>query len=200
MIRTPQALIPYIAMTAAVLAGTLWSLGSGTLQIGAVVVTSGTADIGGPFRLLDQDGRIRTDRDFRGRYMLVYFGYSFCPDVCPTTLAVMQGALDRLGAKANRIVPVFVSVDPARDSPAVLKAYLANFGPRFVGLTGSPRAVARIAREYHVYYSKQPLAGGSYAVNHSSQIYLMDPGGRFVAVYEETLGPGGLAAELGKRV
>jgi len=195
MLRTPQALIPYIALIAAVIAGALWNLGDNAMRIGVTLV-SGSADIGGPFRLIDQDGHVRTDKDFRGRFVLVYFGYSFCPDVCPTTLAVMQGALEKLGHRADRIVPVFVSVDPARDTPTVLKAYLESFGPRFVGLTGDAQAIARIAHEYHVFYSKQKVPGGTYAMNHSSEIYLMGPTGRFIAVYQETLGPDGLAAAL----
>ncbi|MBV8978035.1 MAG: SCO family protein [Alphaproteobacteria bacterium] len=199
MVRTPQALIPYLAMLAAVLAGLLWNLGDNAARLGVTLV-SGTARVGGPFQLIDQDGHARSDRDFRGRYMLVYFGYSFCPDVCPTTLAVMAGALERLGPAAARIVPIFVTVDPARDTPAVLKTYLNSFGPRFVGLTGAPPALAAMAREYHVYTARHPLAGGTYAMDHSSEIYLMRPDGRFITFYEERIGPEGLAKELRARL
>ena len=150
------------------------------------------------FTLTDQDGRVRTDKDFRGHWALLYFGYSYCPDVCPTTLAVMQSALAQLGAQGDQVVPVFVSVDPERDTPAVLKAYLAAFGPRFVGLTGKPDAIAKIARAYGVYFQKHPLPGGNYSVDHTSAIYLLDPEGRFVKTLDEQAGPKALAADLKK--
>jgi cytochrome oxidase Cu insertion factor (SCO1/SenC/PrrC family) len=153
-----------------------------------------------PFVLVDQEGRQRSDKDFRGRWVLLYFGYSYCPDVCPTTLAVMANTLDRLGPQADRVVPVFVSVDPARDTPAVLKAYLAAFGPRFVGLTGKPEAIARLAHAYGVYYRNRPLPGGTYSVDHSSAIYLLDPEGRFVKTYDDQDGPAAIAADLKKRL
>lgn len=151
-----------------------------------------------PFSLVDQDGRARTDKDFRGHWVLLYFGYSYCPDVCPTTLAVMASALGQLGAQGDQVVPVFVSVDPERDTPAVLKSYLAAFGPRFVGLTGKPDAIARLARAYGVYYQKHPLPGGNYSVDHTSAIYLIDPEGRFVKTLDEQAGTKALAADLKK--
>lgn len=159
---------------------------------------SGVALVGGPFSLVDQDGRRVTEKDFRGRYMLVFFGYTYCPDVCPTELQVMTAALDQLGAEADRIQPVFVSVDPARDTPEVLKAYVGNFGPRLVGLTGTPEEVAAIAKAYRVYYAK---AGGSssstdYLMDHSSIIYLMGPDGRFVKHMPYTTDAAKLATEL----
>jgi len=150
------------------------------------------------FALTDQDGHTRTDKDFRGRWVLLYFGYSYCPDVCPTTLAVMADALGQMGEQGGKIVPVFVSVDPERDTPAVLKTYLAAFGPRFVGLTGKPDAIARLARAYGVYYRKHPLAGGNYSVDHTSAIYLLDPEGRFVKSLDVQAGPKALAADLKK--
>src|ERR1700734_3768599 len=124
MIRTPEALIPYILLCAFVAAGALWRLSGGA---GGQVSSSGalSSSIGGPFALIDQNGAPRSDRDFHGRFTLLYFGYSFCPDVCPTTLAMMADALDKLGAQANRIVPVFVTIDPARDTPKILKSYLS---------------------------------------------------------------------------
>ena len=153
-----------------------------------------------PFMLTDQDGRPRTDKDFHGRWVLVYFGYTYCPDVCPTTLAVMANTLGALGAQAGRVVPVFVSVDPARDTPAVLKSYLASFGPRFVGLTGKPDAIAKLAHAYGVYYQKHPLANGNYSVDHTSAIYLLDPDGRFVKTYNDQDGANAIAADLKKRM
>ncbi|HTT98333.1 MAG TPA: SCO family protein [Rhizomicrobium sp.] len=198
MIRTPQALIPYIAMIAIVVGGLLWHAGD---QVGGLgrAVQSGTAQIGGPFTLIDQNGKTRTDADFRGRFVLIYFGYSFCPDVCPTTLQEMAVALDKLGPKRNRVAPVFITVDPARDTPDVLKIYMKSFGPDFVGLTGSDRAIADAAREYHVYIKKHPLQGGGYAMDHSGVIYLMGPDGKFVTYYEDEIGPDKLADDLRSR-
>ena len=160
------------------------------------VETSGEAAIGGPFALVDQNGTPRHSSDFRDRFMLVYFGYSYCPDVCPTTLALMADALTRLGPKAKRIVPIFITIDPARDTPAVLKAYLKAFSPSFVGLTGDGPAVAAAAAAYRVYYRKRLLKGGGYAMDHSNTVYLMGPDGKFLANYDQTMDPGALATAL----
>src|SRR5262249_49088433 len=140
MIGTKMALVPWLLMLAFVAAGLLWNAGDQLAGLGHTVAT-GTADVGGPFLLTDQTGRTRSDTDFRGRYLLVYFGYSFCPDVCPTTLGVVADALAKLGARKNRIVPLFITLDPARDTPSVLKSYLSAFGPEFVGLTGAPDSI-----------------------------------------------------------
>jgi protein SCO1/2 len=199
MIRTPLALIPYLIAVLAVGAGLLWHAGD-TLSAANQAASQGEALIGGPFGLIDQDGKERRAAEFHGRFMLVYFGYSYCPDICPTTLAVMTDALEKLGPLANRIVPVFVTIDPARDTPKVLKAYLKAFGPRFIGLTGDAKDVAAAARAYRVYYKKIPLKGGGYAMDHSSHIYLMGPDGKFIADYDETLGPDGLADALRKQL
>ena len=197
--RRPVALIPYIAMLAAFAAGILWHLGEGLPGMGQVVAT-GQVSIGGPFSLIDQNGHTLSDKDFSGRYMLIYFGYTNCPDVCPTTLSVMAAAMDRLGKTSKEIVPIFITVDPARDTPRVLKNYMDAFGPEFVGLTGPDASIALVAREYHVYYKKHKPVNGLYAVDHSNSIYLMGPDGNFIANYDETLGPKGLAEALRKQV
>ena len=196
MVRTPLALIPYLIAVAVVVVGLLWHAGDSLSGANRV---AGEASIGGPFTLVDQDGKVRRAADFRGRFMLVYFGYSNCPDICPTSLAVMADALEKLGPKAGRVVPIFITIDPERDTSGVLKAYLKAFGPRFLGLTGDAKAVAAAAHAYRVYYRKRPLSGG-YAMDHSSHIYLMGPDGKFVAVYDESLGPDGLAAVLKKQL
>ena len=196
MVRTPLALIPYLIAVAVVVVGLLWHAGDSLSGANRV---AGEASIGGPFTLVDQDGKVRRAADFRGRFMLVYFGYSNCPDICPTSLAVMADALEKLGPKAGRVVPIFITIDPERDTSGVLKAYLKAFGPRFVGLTGDAKVVAAAARAWRVYYRKRPLSGG-YAMDHSSHIYLMGPDGKFVAVYDESLGPDGLAAVLKKQL
>jgi protein SCO1/2 len=176
-------------------AALLWSAGTRTGESQAAAV-----NIGGPFALIDQHGHRITDRDFHGRFVLLYFGYTYCPDVCPTTLALMANVLERLGPRAARIVPVFVTIDPERDTPAVLKSYLASFGPRFVGLTGSSQAIARAAHAYRVYYAKHPLDGGGYAMDHSSVVYLLAPDGRFVKVYDDQTPPAALATDLRARL
>jgi protein SCO1/2 len=200
MIRTPIALVPYLLALAAVLSGLLWHQGDVIAGIGRTIET-GTASVGGPFLLVDQSGKPRSDRDFRGRAMLVYFGYTRCPDVCPTTLAVIADAFDKLGTKKDRIVPIFVTLDPERDSPSVLRTYLRAFGGNFVGLTGSLPAVRKMAGEYRVYFTKHPLPGGGYAVDHTSVLYLMDAEGKFVTYYDDVAtGPEALAEDLRRRL
>lgn len=199
MIRTPLALIPYLIAIAAVAAGLLWNAGDRIGGLGRTVST-GEATIGGPFALVDQDGKTKTDADFRGRFMLIYFGYSFCPDVCPTTLQEMADAFAKLGLKKSRVVPVFITVDPARDTPRVLKDYLKSFGPEFVGLTGAAKQIAEATRVYRVFIRKHPLPGGNYSMDHSGVIYLMGPDGRFVTYYEDEIGPGRMAEDLSKRL
>jgi protein SCO1 len=141
------------------------------------------AAIGGPFSLTNGDGKTVTDADLRGKYALVYFGYTFCPDVCPTTLNEVATALQSLGPKAKALQAVFISVDPARDTPAVMKRYTEAFDPRIMGLTGSPEQVAKVAKEFRVYYATHRTGPGptDYTVDHSSILYLMGPDGRFVA-------------------
>jgi len=192
-------LIPYLIAAALVAAGLLWHA-SDSLSGMSRVVSQGEALIGGPFILIGQDGKVRRATDFRDRFMLVYFGYSYCPDVCPTTLAVMADALEKLGPKAARVVPIFITIDPERDTSGVLKTYLKGFGPRFVGLTGDAKAIAAAAHAYRVYYRKRPLKGGGYAMDHSSHIYLMGRDGKFIASYDETFGPDELAEALKKQL
>jgi protein SCO1/2 len=194
MNRAPTALIVSALLLAILAGGLLWYASDRPLN----AQSSGTsvADIGGPFALTDQDGARRTDRDFRGHYVLLYFGYSDCPDVCPATLGVMADALAKLGPRASRFRPVFVTVDPERDTPPVLKKYLAAFGPNFVGLTGTLADIAKVAHEYRVYFAKHPLEGGSYAVDHSSVIYLLGPDGKLAKFYDETTTPDQLAKDL----
>jgi protein SCO1/2 len=149
------------------------------------VETAGKALIGGPFTLVDQSGRTVTDKDFRGRYMLVFFGFTHCPDVCPAELQVIAQALTDLGPKSSEVVPIFISLDPERDTPAVIGAYVKNFGDNFVGLTGSPEAVAAAAKAYRVAYSKFEYKDNSgksdYSIDHSTIVYLMDKNGEYVA-------------------
>ncbi len=150
--------------------------------------------IGGPFSLIDQDGMRRSEQDFRGRFMLVFFGYTYCPDVCPTSLAVIAATLERLGPDADRLTPVMISVDPARDTPEILKSYLAAFSPRFVGLTGTEAEIAAAAKAFRVYYNPTPNEAGT--LDHSSVIYLMDADGGFVANYSLQTPPDDMAEDI----
>lgn len=166
---------------------------------GPSLATQGTARIGGPISLVDQDGKPVTDSDFRGRYMLVYFGFTYCPDVCPTSLNRNMQALDLLDpAKAERIEPILISIDPARDTPAHLKDYVRAFSPRMVGLTGSAEQVAAAAKAYGVYYAKVENADDPehYLMDHTSITYLMGPDGAFIQHFRHDLAPDEMAAQL----
>lgn len=176
---------------------TLGLLAAGTLAVllvAAVLIQrsgprpSSGVELGGPFALTDQNGAPVTDRDLRGKPTAIFFGFTYCPEVCPTTLARQTAALKALGRDAERLNVVFLSVDPERDTPAVLKRYLSDFDPRIRGLTGSPQAVAQALAGYHVYAKKVPLEGGGYTMDHSSATYLFDRGGGFQGLigYQET--------------
>jgi cytochrome oxidase Cu insertion factor (SCO1/SenC/PrrC family) len=156
---------------------------------------TGTALIGGPFSLTDQTGRPVTDADYRGRHMLIYFGFTFCPDVCPTELQVMATALDQLGRQADQVQPLFITVDPDRDTPSQLAGYVSQFHPRMAGLTGTPEQIAAAARAYRVYYSKVPNKenDGYYTMDHSSFVYLMSPDGRFLEAFAHGTTPDKMA-------
>jgi len=149
---------------------------------GPAVQTSGKALIGGPFTLVDQTGKTVTDQDFRGRYRLVFFGFTHCPDICPAELQVMSAALDALGPKADSVVPIFITLDPERDTQAAMGAYVKNFGPRFVGLTGSSEQIAAAAKAYRVAYSKfqQDKTSSDYSIDHSALVYLMGKDGEYI--------------------
>jgi protein SCO1/2 len=151
----------------------------------------GKEPIGGPFALTDHTGRRRTDADFRGKFLLIYFGFSFCPDVCPTDLMAMGLALDKMGPAGDVVQPVFITVDPERDTPEHLAHYVPFFHPRMVGLTGDAAEIRGAASAYKVYYAKAAIAGGSsYTVDHSGFIYLMDRDGQYLGFF-----PPGTSAE-----
>ena len=153
--------------------------------------------IGGPFALVDGADHPVTDRDFRGKWMLIYFGYTHCPDVCPTTLGGIAEGIDKLPpAERPHVVPIFITVDPDRDTPAVVGSYAHAFGPAFIGLTGSPSAIADAEREFRVYAQKHQLKGGDYAMDHSSVIYVMAPDGSFAGVLDDTMAPAAIADHL----
>ena len=154
--------------------------------------------IGGPFKLVDQNGQPFTDADLKGKWHLVFFGYTHCPDTCPTTLNDISLAMAKLGPEAKSVGVVFVSVDPDRDTPTVLKSYLQSFDAPVVGLSGTPQEVAQAAKDYRVYYAKHPRADGGYDMDHSAVIYVMDPQGRFTATFTPDTSPDEMATRLQK--
>ena len=147
--------------------------------------------VGGPFELTDHTGRLRTERDFRGQLMLVYFGFTYCPDICPTDLQAIGLAMDKLGKDAESVQPLFITVDPARDTPEHLADYAKLFHPRLVGLSGSADAIRKTADAYKVYYAKVDLnRDGGYTIDHTAFIYLMDRDGNYLGFF-----PPGTSAE-----
>ena len=161
--------------------------------------------MGGPFTLTDQNGRRVSDRDFAGKYRLIYFGYTFCPDVCPVDMRVIGAGLRRFEAedpaRAAKVQPIFISVDPARDTPAVLGRFVAPFHPRMLGLTGSEAEIARVAHAYRIYYQRgEPSPNGGYMVNHTRMAVLYGPEGQPIAIIPTDQGPEAVATELGKWV
>ena len=159
------------------------------------------ASIGGPFNLIDHKGHAVTDAAYRGRWMLVFFGYSDCPDECPVTLQKMANALNSLGPLADRIAPLFITVDPARDTPDRLARYLANFGSRIIGLTGNSERIAAAAKAYRVYYSPaQHEQSGIDLVSHSTFLYLMNSSGKLDALFRPDISADQLAAALRARL
>jgi protein SCO1/2 len=139
--------------------------------------------IGGSFQLVDQNGKAVSDADLKGKWQLLFFGYTHCPDTCPTALNEISLALDRLGKKRDEVEIVFITVDPERDTPEVLKSYVQSFDAGIIALTGSPDQVAQAAKAYRVYYAKHPRADGGYDMDHSAVIYVMNPQGRFTATF-----------------
>ncbi len=178
MSRWLAAVLALIALVAAGVMGARFLVPgpTGSAQQGAV-------PIGGPFRLTDQNGKAVTDQDYRGRFMLIYFGYTFCPDICPLGLQTIAQALDELPPELqDQIVPIFITIDPARDTVAVMKDYVAGFHPRLIGLTGSEAEIDQAVRAYRVYASKAATtaADGSYLVDHSTFTFLMDRNGEYL--------------------
>jgi protein SCO1/2 len=156
------------------------------------------AAIGGPFHLVDQDGKTVSDQDLKGKPFLVFFGFTHCPDVCPTTLFDISEVMRSLGPDADRTAALFITVDPERDTTAALKDYLSSFDPHVRGLTGDADALAAVAKAYRVYYKKVPLDGGDYTMDHTAIVYLMDKNGRFVSPFNLKRGPEAAASDLRK--
>jgi cytochrome oxidase Cu insertion factor (SCO1/SenC/PrrC family) len=158
----------------------------------------GRALVGGHFSLLDQTGKRVSDQDFRGRFLLVMFGFTYCPDVCPSELQVIAAALDKLGPNAARVVPLFITVDPERDTPSQLATYLKSFDPRLIGLTGSAEEIATATKAYRVYVRKaaDPKSTAGYTMDHSALIYLMGPDGAYRTHFAPGIGVDALAERI----
>lgn len=161
--------------------------------------------VGGPFQLVDHTGKNITEADYRGRFMLIFFGYGYCPDVCPTELATMAAAMDLLGDRAEKIQPLFISVDPMRDTPAFLADYVVNFHPRLVGLTGTAEQVAAAAKAYRVFYARSGAviydqsgkpASDDYFMDHSAFVYLMGPDGEYRTMFRRATTPQTMAGTI----
>lgn len=166
------------------------------------VVGFGEAAIGGPFRLTDTEGRERTPDDFRGKLMLVEFGYTFCPDVCPLGLQLFADVLDRLGPAADQVAPIFITFDPARDTPEVLKPYVQHFDPRITALTGPREAIDAVTKAYGVYYrlGSDAATNPNYLVDHSAILYLMGRDGKFLTHFTHETPPDRVAAAIRSRL
>ena len=156
--------------------------------------------IGGPFALSDQNGRMVTEQDLKGHPSLVFFGFTHCPDVCPTTLFDISQVMAALGPDADRTHAVFITVDPERDTEGVLKDYLSSFDPHVSGLTGDLAEITKVAKEYRVYFKKVPLDGGGYTMDHTAITYLMDKEGRFVSPFNLKRTPEAAAADLRRQL
>lgn len=189
--RSTTIIIAFAASLAIGLLAMLW------LFDGIKGVTAPAA-IGGPFKLTDQAGATVTEKNLQGRPTLIFFGFTHCPDVCPTSLFEMSELLRAMGKDADRVNAYFVSVDPERDTPEAMKNYLQSFDPRLKGLTGDAEAVKQIASAYRVYVKKVPLKDGDYTMDHTALIYLMDKNGRFVSPFNIKKAPDEAAADLKK--
>jgi protein SCO1 len=192
MDRTTRPLVIVGAFAGSLVVGLalmLWALG------GLRTVAAPSA-IGGPFQLTDQTGQTVTDKNLLGKPSLIFFGFTHCPDVCPTELFELSEVLRAMGKDADRVNAYFVSVDPERDTAAAMKDYLSSFDPHLKGLTGDPAAVAKIIGEYRVYAKKVPLKDGDYTMDHTALVYLMDRDGKFVAPFNLKQSPQQAAADL----
>ncbi|MFB6418071.1 MULTISPECIES: SCO family protein [Bradyrhizobium] len=166
--------------------------------MGGVSKVAQPAAIGGPFQLTDQNGKAVTDKNLKGKPTLIFFGYTHCPDVCPTSLFEISEVLRALGKDADKINAVFISVDPERDTPATMKEYLSSFDPHLEGLSGDPAETAKVISSYRVYAKKVPTKDGDYTMDHTALIYLMDRDGRFVSPFNLKRTPEEAAADLKK--
>lgn len=201
LVRVRLALFILAGLAVGGLAALMLLPGARERLLPAVALKSvGQAMVGGPFALVDHTGKQVTDRDFRGRIMLVFFGFTFCPDVCPSGLQVIAAALDKLGPQAQKITPILITIDPERDTPAQLADYVKSFHPRLVGLTGTPAEIAAVIKAYRVYAKKvvDPKSTAGYSIDHSTFIYVMGADGAYRTHFTHTTSVDAMAQGLAK--
>ncbi|WP_342166749.1 SCO family protein [Methylobacterium sp. SD21] len=191
-----RALIPLLAFCL----GLVGITAAAFVMLRPEATSVGTATVGGPFTLVNQDGRTVTEKDFGGATHLVFFGFTHCPDVCPTTLQQISDVLAALGPKAKAMKVAFVTVDPERDDPASLKTYLSSFDPRITGLTGTPEQITAVEKAYRAYARKVPDQKGDYVMEHTAIVYVMDAQNRFLGALDISRPPEQTAAELAKKI
>ena len=192
MSSTARPLVIATAFAASLVVGLLivfWAMGG-------VSKVAQPAAIGGPFQLTDQHGKAVTAKNLKGKPTLIFFGYTHCPDVCPTSLFEISEVLRAMGKDADKVNAVFISVDPERDTPATMKDYLSSFDPHLEGLSGDPAETAKVITSYRVYAKKVPTKDGDYTMDHTALIYLMDRDGRFVSPFNMKRTPEEAAADL----
>lgn len=194
--RTARPLRRLILPLIALFVGVMALATAAVLTLAPATRSTGTASVGGPFTLTSQDGRTVTDRNYLGAPHLVFFGFTHCPDVCPTKLFEISEVLRAMGDKGRAIRALFITVDPERDTPEAMKSYLSSFDPRIVGLTGDPASIEAAIRAYRGFARKVPLKDGDYTMEHTSLVYLMDKDGRFVGAFNLDRPPEAAAQEL----
>jgi protein SCO1/2 len=192
MERTARPLVVIGAFSVSLVVGLVLML----WVMGGLRHATAPAAIGGPFQLTDQSGQTVTEKSMQGRPTLVFFGFTHCPDVCPTTLFEISEVLKAMGKDADRVNAYYISVDPERDTQAAMKEYLSSFDPRLKGLTGNSEAIAKVLSEYRVYAKKVPLKDGDYTMDHTALVYLMDRDGKFVSPFNMNRKPEDAASDL----
>lgn len=200
---TRNGIIALVIGVALAIAAGLWisELAIGTSEVTTETASTGKAQVGGPFTLVNQDGETVTEETYRGKYMLIYFGFTFCPDVCPTELGFMTAALDQIGDKAEKVQPIFITIDPERDTPEVMARYVKLFSPRLVGLTGTPEQIDNVAKSYHVFYRKaEDEHSTDYTMDHSSIVFLMGPDGEYLKLFPPQTPPDKMAETIASHI
>ena len=211
MRRTPSLPVLFILLAAlmaiALAAGLTWmrlnaaDTPAGATRVGGEVGVAAGVTIGGPYELTAHDGSRMGSEDFQGEFQLIYFGFTYCPDVCPTELASVANALDRMGEKAARVRPLFITVDPERDDPATMAEYVRHFHPRLVGLTGSPDEIGAVLKSFRVFARKvESQTSNQYVMDHSTFLYLMGPDGEFVTMFRYGTDPEEMARAIATHV
>lgn len=202
MSGSQKTLLIVLAVVAAVLVGLSLSTLLPSAENGVSTQAQNRALIGGPFELTDHQGNRVTEKDYAGQYKLIYFGFTYCPDVCPTELQTMSAALEEMGENAEKVQPLLITIDPERDTPEALAQYVGHFHSRLVGLTGTPEEIAAAAKAYRVYYAKveDENSSAEYTMDHSSVLYFMGPDGSFLTHFGPGTAPSAMAQRMNKLI